>query len=123
MYVAYGNTQISVAQLSVDGLSQVKTQVVYNTPSSIGTLEGSRMYKIKGVYYIFSTKPANGQYVLQSSSGPFGPYAIKELLLNIGSPIPSGGGFLIKAVWSRHRMERAVWAPINYRSGLSLIDR
>ncbi|KAH8755907.1 glycosyl hydrolase [Hyaloscypha finlandica] len=91
MYVAYGNTQISVAQLSVDGLSQVKTQVVYNTPSSIGTLEGSRMYKIKGVYYIFSTKPANGQYVLQSSSGPFGPYTIKELLLNIGSPIPSGG--------------------------------
>jgi beta-xylosidase len=91
MYVAYGNTQILVAQLSVDGLSQVKAQVVYNTPSSIGTLEGSRMYKVKGVYYIFSTKPANMQYVLQSSSGPFGPYTIKELLLNIGSPIPSGG--------------------------------
>jgi len=44
---AYGNTQISVAQVSVDGLSQVKTQVVYNT-LHIGTLEGSRMYKIKG---------------------------------------------------------------------------
>ena len=90
MYVAYGNTQISVAQLSADGLSEVKTQKVYETPSSIGTLEGSRMYKINGAYYIFSTKPANGQYVLRSTD-PFGPYTIKELLLNLGSPIPSGG--------------------------------
>jgi beta-xylosidase len=91
MYVAYGNTQMSVAQLSADGLSQVKTQVVYNTPSNIGTLEGSRMYKINGAYYIFATRPANGQYVLRSTSGPFGPYTVKQLLLNLGSPIPSGG--------------------------------
>jgi beta-xylosidase len=91
MYVAYGNTQVSVAQLSADGLSQVKTQVVFNTPSSIGTLEGSRMYKIKGNYYIFMTRPANGQYVLRSTTGPFGPYTIKQLLLNLGSPIPNGG--------------------------------
>ena len=91
MYIAYGNTQLSVAQLSADGLSQVKTQVVYNTPSSIGVLEGSRMYKKDGAYYIFVTKPANGQYVLRSTSGPFGPYTVKQLLLNLGSPIPSGG--------------------------------
>lgn len=91
MYIAYGNTQLSVAKLSTDGLSQVQTQVVYNTPSSIGVLEGSRMYKINGAHYIFSTRPANGQYVLRSTSGPFGPYTIKQLLLNLGSPIPNGG--------------------------------
>ncbi|KAL3424124.1 xylosidase glycosyl hydrolase [Phlyctema vagabunda] len=91
MYVAYGNTQISVAELSSDGLSQVKTQMVYDTPSDIGVLEGSRMYKINGAWYIFVTRPANGQYVLRSTSGPFGPYTIKELLLDIGSPIAGGG--------------------------------
>ncbi|KFZ20966.1 hypothetical protein V502_02960 [Pseudogymnoascus sp. VKM F-4520 (FW-2644)] len=91
MYIAYGNTQLSIAKLSGDGLSQVQTQVVYNTPSSISVLEGSRMYKKDGAYYIFVTRPANGQYVLRSTSGPFGPYTIKELLLNLGSPIPNGG--------------------------------
>lgn len=91
IYVAYGNTQLSVAQLSKDGTSQVKNQVVFNTPSDVGTLEGSRMYKYKGNYYIFSTRPANGQYVLKSTNGPFGPYTLKQLLLNLGSPISGGG--------------------------------
>jgi beta-xylosidase len=48
MYVAYGNTQISVAQLASDGLNIVKTQQVYASPSNIGALEGSRMYKRNG---------------------------------------------------------------------------
>lgn len=91
MYIAYGNTELSVAKLSSDGLSQVQTEVVYNTPSSIGVLEGARMYQKDGAYYIFVTRPANGQYVLKSTSGPFGPYTIKELLLDLGSPIPNGG--------------------------------
>lgn len=41
MYVAYGGTEISVAQLSSDGLSQVKAQQVFD--SSVGTIEGSRL--------------------------------------------------------------------------------
>ncbi|GFJ87713.1 hypothetical protein Prum_013550 [Phytohabitans rumicis] len=32
MYVAYGNSSISVAQLSADGLSQVRSQQVFQTP-------------------------------------------------------------------------------------------
>jgi beta-xylosidase/chitodextrinase len=91
MYVAYGNTQLSVAQLSSDGLSQVKSQQVFDSSSAgIGTLEGSRFYKINGNYYIFATKPANGQYVLKASS-PWGPYTSKQLLLNIGTPVSGGG--------------------------------
>ncbi|KAL9624929.1 MAG: hypothetical protein Q9160_000976 [Pyrenula sp. 1 TL-2023] len=89
MYVAYGGTQISVAQLSADGLSQVKTQQVYS--STVGAIEGSRMYKINGAWYIFNDLPANGQYVLRSTSGPFGPYTIKQLLLNVPTPISGGG--------------------------------
>lgn len=90
MYVAYGNTQISVARLSADGLSEVEHKQVFSTPGNIGTLEGARFYKIKGKYYIFLTRPANGQYILKSDN-PFGPYEVHELLLNLGGPIPGGG--------------------------------
>ncbi|KAH0437785.1 glycosyl hydrolase family 43 [Colletotrichum camelliae] len=90
-YVAYGNTAISVAQLSANGLSEVRSQVVYNTPSNIGTLEGSRMYKRNGNYYIFLTRPADGQYVLKSSS-PWGPYTIKVLADKLRlTAVPSAG--------------------------------
>ncbi|MEU3165704.1 family 43 glycosylhydrolase [Streptosporangium sp. NPDC006930] len=91
MYVAYGNGTISVAQLSADGLSQVRAQQVFQTPSSVGgTLEGARFYKRNGYYYIWLTKPANGQYVLRSTS-PFGPYEMRQVLLNMPSPISGGG--------------------------------
>ncbi|KAA9372925.1 family 43 glycosylhydrolase, partial [Microbispora cellulosiformans] len=91
MYVAYGNTQISVAQLSADGKSEVRSQQVFSTPSSVGTLEGSRMYKRNGNYYIFVTKPANGQYILKSTNGPFGPYEMRQVLLNMSGPVSGGG--------------------------------
>ncbi|MGX7826412.1 family 43 glycosylhydrolase [Actinokineospora sp. 24-640] len=91
MYVAYGNTTISVAQLSADGRSQVRAQQVFQTPSSVGTLEGARFYKRNGSYYIWLTRPANGQYVLKSDSGPFGPYSMRQVLLDMPSPIPGGG--------------------------------
>ncbi|KAI1747017.1 glycoside hydrolase family 43 protein [Xylaria castorea] len=90
MYVAYGNSKITVAQLSSDATSIIKTQVVYTSPSNIGTLEGSRMYKKDGQYYIFTTHPANQEYVLKASS-PFGSYSIK-ILANAVSPPVSGGG-------------------------------
>jgi beta-xylosidase len=90
MYVAYGNTQISVAQLSADGRTEVRNQQVFSTPSNIGTLEGSRFYKINGNYYIFLTRPANGQYILKASS-PWGPYTLRQVLLDMPGPIPGGG--------------------------------
>lgn len=91
LYVAYGNTAIHVAQLSADGRTQVRTQQVFSTPSSIGTLEGSRFYKINGNYYIFLTRPANGQYILKSTSGPFGPYTLRQVLLDLPGPVTGGG--------------------------------
>ncbi|GAA4309775.1 family 43 glycosylhydrolase [Streptomyces venetus] len=91
LYVAYGNGTINVAQLAADGRSQVRTQQVFSTPSSIGTLEGSRFYKINGNYYIFLTRPANGQYILRSTSGPFGPYTLRQVLLDLPGPISGGG--------------------------------
>ncbi|GLB39404.1 putative glycosyl hydrolases family 43 [Lyophyllum shimeji] len=88
MYVAYGNTQISVAQLSADGLSVVKSQQVY---SSSFTIEGSRFYKRNGQYYIFVTRPADGQFILKSSS-PWGPYTINTVIDKTPSPTTVNGG-------------------------------
>ena len=87
IYVAYGNTKISVAQLSSDGLSQVKTQQVF---SSSDTIEGSRMYKINGSYYIFVTRPANAEYVLKASN-PFGPYERRDFVVGVSGPISGAG--------------------------------
>ncbi|MDR3717964.1 MAG: glycoside hydrolase 43 family protein [Bryobacteraceae bacterium] len=91
LYVAHGNTTISVAQLSPDGLTEVKDQVVFKSPADIGYIEGSRFYKINGNYYIFVTHPADGQYILKSTSGPFGPYTAHLLLSKIGSPVAGAG--------------------------------
>ncbi|KAI1853986.1 hypothetical protein JX265_003691 [Neoarthrinium moseri] len=90
MYVAYGNTKLSVAQLSSDGKSIVKTQQIYDSTNSQGTLEGSRMYKRNGQYYILVTHPANQEWVLKASS-PFGSYSIKVLANSISPPVSGGG--------------------------------
>ena len=90
-YVAYGNTTLHVAQLSADATHQVRSEVVFQTPPSIGVLEGSRFYKIHGNYYIFTTRPANAEYVLRSTTGPFGPYRIRPLLVDAKSPVSNSG--------------------------------
>ncbi|KAF2249867.1 glycoside hydrolase family 43 protein [Trematosphaeria pertusa] len=89
MYVAYGNTKIMVAQLSKDGLSEVKSQQVY-VSSDNAYIEGSRMYKVNGFYYIFVTKPANEEWVLKSQS-PWGPYEMQVLVASIAGPLTSAG--------------------------------
>jgi beta-xylosidase len=91
MYVAYGATNISVAQLSADGLSQVSTQQVFTTPGDIGVLEGARFYKVDGDYYIVLTHPPDAEYVLRSSTGPFGPYTHRPLVAPVGSPVAGSG--------------------------------
>jgi beta-xylosidase len=91
MYVAYGRGTLSVAQLSPDGTRQVKTQEVFKVPESVGMLEGSRFYKVGKNYYIFTDRPPNGEYVLKSTTGPFGPYTMQKLVLDAKSPIAGGG--------------------------------
>lgn len=92
MYVASGNNTISVAELSSDGFSQVRSQQVYQTPSSVGgPLEGSRFKKINGKYYIFVTQYANGEYVLRADS-PFGPYEMKPFAVKLPYAGKAGSG-------------------------------
>ncbi|GFJ87712.1 hypothetical protein Prum_013540 [Phytohabitans rumicis] len=56
----------------------------------MGTLEGARFYKRNGSYYIWLTRPANGQYVLKANN-PFGPYEMRQVLLDLPGPISGGG--------------------------------
>ncbi|THU98001.1 beta-xylosidase [Dendrothele bispora CBS 962.96] len=90
MYVVYGGgTDISVAQLSDDGLSEVSHQVVYTSDIS---REGNRLYKRGSNYYIITDDPSAGtEYILKSTSGPFGPYERRTLVAGVGSPINGGG--------------------------------
>ncbi|KAK2748221.1 hypothetical protein FQN55_004497 [Onygenales sp. PD_40] len=91
MYVVYGATNVSVAQLSADGLSQERTQGVFNA-SDVGEdgIEGNRMYKRDGFYYILDDHPGDRTYIWKSDS-PWGPYTSKLLVDNIQSPVPGGG--------------------------------
>jgi beta-xylosidase len=102
MYVAHltawSQKQITMAQLSPDGLSEVKRQVVWNTDSSLGYIEGLRMYKRNGSYYILGVHPQDGNIILKSSS-PWGPYQWKWLVHNAGQLIsgftpPKQGGLV-----------------------------
>jgi beta-xylosidase len=92
MYIAYGAKTLHVAQLSPDGTREVKSQEVFTAPAGIDYIEGSRFYKIHGNYYIFTTRPPDSEYVLKSTTGPFGPYTLQKLSLNATPPIAHGGG-------------------------------
>ena len=88
IYVAYGNTNISVAHLN-DDLQEVSTTSVFN-----GTfyIEGARFYNINGTYYIMVTQPASHEWTLKSSGDMYGPYEIKILADEPTSPVPEWGG-------------------------------
>ncbi|AEO57303.1 glycoside hydrolase family 43 protein [Thermothelomyces thermophilus ATCC 42464] len=90
MYIAYGNPKIEVAELSDDGLTEVSSRVVYTPPAGT-TIEGSRMYKVGDAYYILVTRPADAEWVLRSTSGPFGPYEQRELVSRINGPLSNAG--------------------------------
>ncbi|KAH6640810.1 glycosyl hydrolase [Chaetomium tenue] len=94
MYVVYtydGGKQVNVTQLAPDGLSTVRTEKVLE-PGQVGVddVEGNRMYKINGLYYILNDHPGSTAYVWKSTS-PWGPYEGKPLADNVQSPLPGGG--------------------------------
>ncbi|KAI8966647.1 glycoside hydrolase family 43 protein [Daldinia sp. FL1419] len=119
MYVVYGSTDVSVAQLSEDGLSQVKTKHIFSA-SDVGKdgIEGNRMYKKDGFYYILDDHPGDITYIWKSKS-PWGPYQSKILINNVKSPVPNGGaphqGSLIQASTGDWYYMSFTWAYPNGR--------
>lgn len=91
MYVVHGSGQVKIAQLSEDGLSEVRSEVVLEA-SDVGadSIEGNRMYKINGLYYILNDRPGTTTYIWKSSS-PWGPYEARILADSVISPLQGGG--------------------------------
>lgn len=62
-------------------------------------LEGARMYKIQGTYYIWVTKSGDTQCMLKSTVGPFGPFEVRDIVKEMRSPLagsrpPHQGGLV-----------------------------
>ncbi|KEY74679.1 hypothetical protein S7711_05432 [Stachybotrys chartarum IBT 7711] len=89
MYVAWGNRQLRVTELSADGLTEVRTELVYDSGADL-YLEGAHMYKIRGYYWVVPTKVASGQYLLRADN-PFGPYEVREFWDFLEGPFPNAG--------------------------------
>ncbi|KAF2235683.1 glycoside hydrolase family 43 protein [Viridothelium virens] len=90
MYVAYGNTNVNIAQLASDGLGQVKTQQIFSGPTNLQGVEGNRLYKINGTYYILDDSP-QGVTLIWRATNIWGPWENQTLQTNVGSPLPGGG--------------------------------
>ncbi|KFZ03322.1 hypothetical protein V501_09390, partial [Pseudogymnoascus sp. VKM F-4519 (FW-2642)] len=115
MYVVYGADHVHVAQLAADGLSVVRDQEVITTPSECTSIEGNRIYKINGLYYILNDCPVQTITEIWKSSTPWGPYERKILLDSRNpSPIPGSGtavqGSLIKTPKDQWYFMSFAWA-------------
>lgn len=89
MYVTWGARELFVTQLSDDGLSVVRTEMIYDSGDNV-YLEGSHLYKTHGYYWVVPTIVASGQYMLRASE-PFGTYEAREFWDSLAGPIPNAG--------------------------------
>lgn len=98
MYLSYalagsraGNKSvILVAKMNEDGTQMVGDgRIVYDGHQGNETIEGSKMYKRNGYYYIFAPAGgvATGWQVALRSKDPFGPYEARTVMQQGGSKI------------------------------------
>ncbi|KAH7374236.1 glycosyl hydrolase family 43 protein [Cadophora sp. MPI-SDFR-AT-0126] len=114
MYVVYGSSAVSMAQLSSNGLSLAKTQSIISTPSGFTFIEGNRMYKRNGIYYILESAPGEQATLIWKSTSPWGPWVVKTLQANIAGPLAGGGtphqGSLVETADGRWYFMSFTWA-------------
>lgn len=117
MYVVYGNTNVSIAQLAPDGLSQVKSEHMFDGPPGMEGIEGNRLYKINGTYYVLDDW-SSGATLIWKSSNIWGPWDYKVLLKFVQGPLPGGGdmeqGSLVQAPDGQWQFVSFTW---NFPSG------
>lgn len=91
MYIVYGSNNVNITQLSADGTTMIRTEHMLSTPSQFGGIEGNRMYKRNGTYYILDDSPDSGATLIWKSSSIWGPWVEKTLQQGLAGP-PSVGG-------------------------------
>lgn len=114
MYVVYGATDVKMAELSEDGLSEVKSEDLFSASDiDLDEIEGNRLYKRDGFYYILNDHPGTSTYIWKSES-PWGPYESKLMVDNVLSPVEGGGtphqGSLIEATTGDWYFMSFTWA-------------
>lgn len=127
MYVAYGNTNISIAQLSSDGFSQVKTQPVFNAPAAFDPIEGNRLYKRNGYYYVLDDY-SSGATLIWRSKDIWSGWTYQVLQNAIAGPItggtvnsqgslvetPAGDWYFMSFTWAYPAGRLPILAPITW---------
>jgi ankyrin repeat protein len=128
MYVVHSSNKVKVVQLSPDGFSEVRSEIVLRA-SDVGadSIEGNRMYKINGMYYILNDRPGSTTYVWKSAS-PWGPYEAKILVDSVTPPLqggnsphqgsliqtPAGDWYFMSFTWAFPAGRLPVLAPITW---------
>ncbi|KAI9172849.1 glycosyl hydrolase family 43 protein [Paramyrothecium foliicola] len=100
MYVAFGKSDIRIAQLDQTGTKQVRVEHVFNpNDAGVSSIEGNRLYKIHGLYYILNDRPGGTTYIWKSKN-VLSLYEYKILVDSVTPPVENGNpphqGFLIE---------------------------
>jgi len=91
MYVVHGSNNVNVTQLAPNGLSEVKTAPMASNPAGYDGMEGNRLYKRNGVYYILNDSGSGQITWIWKSNSLWGPWTMKVLQQYSGGPVPTGG--------------------------------
>ncbi|KAH7399740.1 glycosyl hydrolase family 43 protein [Cadophora sp. MPI-SDFR-AT-0126] len=114
MYVVHDNTNVKMSQLSADGFSEVKVQDVFGTPAGYSGLEGNRLYKRNGTYYILDDAPSDGATFIWKASSVWGPWTSKLLIEKVKAPVGGGGdpdqGSLVETADGKWYFMSFTWA-------------
>lgn len=117
MYVVYGRNNVTVAQLSTDGLSEIKSKPAFNSPPGYSDIEGNRLYKRNGTYYVLDDQ-SDGKTFIWKSDNIWGPWSWRLMVNDLKSPVPGGGiidqGSLVETAKGDWYFMSFVWA---YPSG------
>ncbi|KAF3926073.1 Beta-xylosidase [Dactylellina cionopaga] len=111
MYVVYGGSSINLAQLTVDGLGETQSQLLFDQPSGVTGMEGNRMYKRNGLYYILNDYPSAGATYIWKSASPWGPWEYKQLHNGLQSP-----WYFMSFTWAYPAGRMPVLAPVTWGS-------
>lgn len=128
LYVVFGSNDVRLAQMDETGTQQVRMQSILNR-DDVGAdgLEGNRMYKINGLYYILNDRPGGTTYIWKSES-PWGPYESKILVEDVTPPLaggnsphqgslietPEGDWYYMSFTWAYPAGRLPVLAPITW---------
>jgi beta-xylosidase len=129
------NSILTIKQLSPDGLKALdEGKMVYDGHDRQPTLEGPKLYKRNGYYYIFAPAGGvtNGWQLVLRSKNIYGPYEEKTVMAQGSTPVngPHQGGYVETQTgegWFIHFQDRGAYGrithlqPVHWKNGWPVI--